>query len=148
MQWGALYQRMREQQRRQRATAQVLQRLPCSAQMLRCDYTVRKYYGFIVSYQKHVFRDANLKLVGEVSYIGKSRVTFDPVNAPTMGGYSRAKLIADLRTSSWDAQVFVTNPTNEAGDTFAFGNPFSFSQGQQATPMRPRTIGISISANF
>ena len=104
--------------------------------------------SLIVSYQKHVFRDANLKLVGEVSYIGKSRVTFDPVNAPTMGGYSRAKLIADLRTSSWDAQVFVTNPTNEAGDTFAFGNPFSFSQGQQATPMRPRTIGISISANF
>ena len=56
MQWGALYQRMREQQRRQRATAQVLQRLPCSAQMLRCDYTVRKYYGFIVRYQKHVAR--------------------------------------------------------------------------------------------
>jgi hypothetical protein len=65
-----------------------------------------------------------------------------------MGGYSRAKLIAELRTRRWDCQIYVTNPTNEAGDTFAFGNPFSFSQGQQATPMRPRTVGISFSAHF
>jgi iron complex outermembrane recepter protein len=104
--------------------------------------------SLIASYQKDVSGQARVSLVGEVSYVGKSRVTFDPVNAPTMGGYFRAKLLAELRAPTWSAQMFVTNPTNEAGDTFAFGNPFSFSQGQQATPMRPRTIGISMSANF
>ncbi|OYU69538.1 MAG: TonB-dependent receptor [Alphaproteobacteria bacterium PA2] len=104
--------------------------------------------SLIASYRRPVLKNATLNLVGEVSYIGKSRVTFDPANSPTMGGYSRAKLIAELRTPRWDGQIFITNPTNEAGDTFAFGNPFSFSQGQQATPMRPRTIGVSLSANF
>jgi len=104
--------------------------------------------SLIASYSRPVLKNATLNLVGEVSYIGKSRVTFDPSNAPTMGGYSRAKLIAELRTPRWDGQIFITNPTNEAGDTFAFGNPFSFSQGQQATPMRPRTIGVSLSASF
>jgi len=102
----------------------------------------------IVSYQKPMFRDATFNLVGEVNYIGKSRVTFDPANAPTMGGYFRTKLIAELGAAHWKAQVFVTNPTNETGDTFAFGNPFSFSRGQQATPMRPRTVGLSVSADF
>jgi len=104
--------------------------------------------SLIASYHRPILRNAELNLIGEISYIGKSRVTFDPVSAPTMGGYSRAKLIAELSTSRWNAQVYITNPTNEAGDTFAFGNPFSFSQGQQATPMRPRTIGVSVSSNF
>lgn len=102
----------------------------------------------IATYQKELPRDISLSLVGEVSYVGKSFVTFDPVNAPIMGGYYRTKVLVDLQAPIWSLQVFVTNPTNEAGDTFAFGNPFSFSQGRQATPMRPRTIGISVSGRF
>jgi iron complex outermembrane receptor protein len=84
--------------------------------------------------------------VGEASYVGRSQITFDPVTAPVMGGYVRAKLAAELSGSRWTAQVFVTNPANVSGDTFAFGNPFSFSQGLQTTPQRPRTIGLTVSA--
>ena len=53
MQRRTLYQRVSEQQRGQRAIAQVLQRFPCTAQMLRCDYTVRKHHGFIVGEQEY-----------------------------------------------------------------------------------------------
>ena len=104
--------------------------------------------SLIAIYRTPVLRNGEFSLVGEVSYIGKSRVTFDPATSPTMGGYARAKVLAELRMQAWDAQIFVTNPTNENGDTFAFGNPFSFSQGQQATPLRPRTIGMSLTTRF
>jgi hypothetical protein len=46
--------------------------------------------------------------------------------------------------------VFVTNPTDAAGDTFAYGNPFTFSTEnvRQSTPQRPRTFGIRLAANY
>jgi iron complex outermembrane receptor protein len=102
--------------------------------------------GLVAMYERPVLRNGILRLVGEASYVGRSQITFDPVTAPVMGGYVRAKLAAELSGSRWTAQVFVTNPANVSGDTFAFGNPFSFSQGLQTTPQRPRTIGLTVSA--
>ena len=106
----------------------------------------RSAAGLVAMYEHPVLRGKMLRLVGEASYVGRSQITFDPVTAPVTGGYVRAKLAAELSGPRWTAQVFVTNPANVAGDTFAFGNPFSFSQGLQTTPQRPRTIGVSLSA--
>jgi len=41
---------------------------------------------------------------------------------------------------------FGPNPTNARGDTFSYGNPFSFGQVRQATPQRPRTVRLVFSA--
>jgi hypothetical protein len=86
-------------------------------------------------------------LLGETTYIGESRVNFS-ATTPTMGGYVRTKLLAELRRNALGVQVFVTNPTNAFSDTFAFGNPFNPSQIQQVTPQRPRTIGITLFAAY
>ena len=38
--------------------------------------------------------------------------------------------------------------TDETGNTFAYGNPFSRARATQATPLRPRTFGLAVSRNF
>jgi hypothetical protein len=65
-----------------------------------------------------------------------------------MGQYLRARLSAEIAADTWRATAFVSNPFNDTGDTFAYGNPFSFGQVRQATPQRPRTIGVRLSATF
>jgi outer membrane receptor protein involved in Fe transport len=101
----------------------------------------------LLSYERPLHGDWRLKLVGETTYVGRSRVTFD-TQFPEMGGYVRAKLLAELRRRALGVQVFLTNPTNAFDDTFAFGNPFNPSLTPQITPQRPRTLGVTLFATY
>ena len=65
-----------------------------------------------------------------------------------MGDYVRTRLSASLSHPAGSVEVFISNPGNTQGDTFAYGNPFSFSRVRQVTPQRPRTIGVELSAAF
>jgi iron complex outermembrane receptor protein len=89
-----------------------------------------------------------MRLLAEATYLGPSRVGFDPAISPKFGSYVRSRLSAGVTSERWSADVFVSNPTNDEGDTFAYGNPFSFGQVRQITPQRPRTIGLVVGANF
>jgi iron complex outermembrane receptor protein len=104
--------------------------------------------GGLATYDLPLDDEFTLQLVGGVTYIGRSRLTFDPAQSPSMGGYVDAKLSAALKTDSWRITALVTNPADASGDTFAFGNPFSFGQVRQVTPLRPRTISLILSASF
>jgi len=105
--------------------------------------------GAIVSYQRDLPGDWTLRLVGQATYVGKSRVTFDATQ-PKMGGYARTRLSAEVlgRVEGLPVglQVYVLNPLDSFSDTFAFGNPFSMGQGRQVTPQRPVTVGVTFSA--
>ena len=101
--------------------------------------------GAILSYERPVFTDWTLRLVGQANYVGRSRVTFDST-LPHMGGYARAKLSAELTGKHLGVQAFVLNPQNDFSDTFAFGNPFNAGLIRQVTPQRPLTVGLTISA--
>ena len=101
----------------------------------------------LVSYERELFGDWRLKLVGETSYVGRSRVTFD-MSYPPMGGYALARLSAEISGKGAGLQVFVSNPFNDFNDTFAFGNPFNRDQTRQITPQRPRTVGVTLFAAY
>ena len=102
--------------------------------------------GVLATYERRLSENVVWRLTGQASYVGRSQVTFNPDLSPKMGGYWRIKMSAGLAAGRWAAQVFITNPGNALGDTFAFGNPFSFSQSRQITPQRPRTVGLELSA--
>ena len=53
-----------------------------------------------------------------------------------------------LRGRAWEATAFVDNVADERGNTFAYGNPFTFGQVRQVTPQRPRTVGLRLAAGF
>ena len=64
--------------------------------------------------------------------------------------YLRTKLSAEVSSEHWRLAAFVSNPFNYNGDTFAYGNPFSFSRTgvRQVTPQRPRSFGVRLGAAF
>jgi iron complex outermembrane receptor protein len=107
--------------------------------------------GGVLSYEREIFGDWRLRLVGQATYVGKSRVTFDAAQ-PKMGGYARTRLSAEVLGTAdgmpVGLQIYVLNPLDSFSDTFAFGNPFSRGQGRQITPQRPVTVGVTLSATL
>ncbi len=104
--------------------------------------------GILAVYQRTLADDLTLRLIGEANYVGPSSLSFNASLSPKMGQYLRARLSAEIAADAWRATAFVSNPFNDTGDTFAYGNPFSFGQLRQATPQRPRTFGVRLAANF
>ncbi len=87
-------------------------------------------------------------VTADARYIGRSQLTFDPRITAPMGGYVLARLSAQVVSRRWRLAAFVSNPTNEAGNTFSYGNPFNFQQVREVTPQRPRSIRLLLSADF
>ncbi|WP_156467221.1 MULTISPECIES: TonB-dependent receptor [unclassified Phenylobacterium] len=106
--------------------------------------------GLLAAYEHPLPGDFTLRLVAEANYVGRSTLTFDASQQQRMGRYLRAQLSAELATDHWRLMAYVSNPFDDDGDTFAYGNPFSFSQQgvRQATPQRPRTVGLRLGAAF
>ncbi|MDB5456351.1 MAG: TonB-dependent receptor plug [Caulobacter sp.] len=104
--------------------------------------------GALVRYQDQLRADAWLVLTAEMGYVGRSRLTFDRRFSPSMGGYVTGRLAAQIETSRWRGGLAVTNPADASSDTFAYGNPFSFGQVRQVTPLRPRTWSLSLARVF
>ena len=102
-------------------------------------------------YERPLSHSLDLRLIGEASYVGKSRVSFDASNSARTDDYLRTELAAEVASEHWRATAFVANLFDYDSDTFAYGNPFSFSgrdSVRQATPQRPRTIGLRLAATF
>lgn len=83
-----------------------------------------------------------------VSYIGPSHLTFESTFAPRMGDYVSTRASAGVGDDRWRLIVFVENLTNERGNTFAYGNPFTLDGPEQTTPQRPLRAGVKIEARF
>ena len=84
----------------------------------------------------------------QAAYVGRSFLTFDGGTATAMGNYGEGRVSASVTSPEWRLQAYIDNVTDEAGDTFAFGNPFSRARAQQATPLPPRTFGLAIRRSF
>ncbi|MDB5422916.1 MAG: TonB-dependent receptor [Phenylobacterium sp.] len=104
--------------------------------------------GVLARYERPLGDNFTLRLVGEASYIGRSRQSFETNIATLTGAYVQARLSAEVAAQHWSVGVFVVNPNNSTGDTFGYGNPFTFGQVRQTTPQRPRTIGVRLATAF
>ena len=84
----------------------------------------------------------------DARYVGRSQLTFNPNIVAPMGGYVLARLSAQASLGRWRLAAFLSNPTNETGNTFSYGNPFNFQQVREVTPQRPRSLRLLLSAEF
>ncbi len=84
----------------------------------------------------------------QVAYVGRSYLTFDGGSGNAMGGYASGRVASTISTDVWRATAYVDNVADERGNTFAYGNPFSRTRATQATPLRPRTVGLGLSRYF
>ena len=104
--------------------------------------------GAMARYERALGAQRRLVLTGELEYVGRSRLTFDRRYSPSMGDYVTGRLSAELAIRDWTWTAAVTNPANASSDTFAYGNPFTFGQVRQVTPLRPRTWSLLLSRTF
>jgi outer membrane receptor protein involved in Fe transport len=104
--------------------------------------------GGQITYTHPLTNGAVLTFGSLMRYVGRSRLTFEPGPASRMGGYVAGKVWAQYSTPVWRVAAFVSNPINSEGDTFAYGNPFSFGQVRQVTPQRPRTVTVELATGF
>ncbi|HEY0437110.1 MAG TPA: TonB-dependent receptor, partial [Phenylobacterium sp.] len=88
------------------------------------------------------------ELTGQLSYVGRSYLTFDGGTGNRMGGYGSGRIGAALSGHGWRVSAYVDNVADARGNTFAFGNPFSRARASQATPQRPRTLGFALARRF
>jgi len=105
-------------------------------------------YAASGAYAATVAERWTLSLRATYAYVGRSRLAFDTVTAPAMGGYGDLRLSATLSGANLSARIFADNLLNRRGDTLAFGNPFLLRTTTLTTPQRPRTVGLTVSRTF
>lgn len=105
-------------------------------------------YAANVAYALGLGAERSFDLSASYAYVGHSRLALGATTASTMGGYGELRLAGTLQAGPTALKLYVDNALNQRGDTLAFGNPFTFRTSQQATPQRPRTVGLRISRTF
>ena len=85
-----------------------------------------------------------LRAIGQGNYVGGARLSFDPDLDRDMGHYAVFAAALTARRAPWSVTARIDNVFDIAGDSFAFGNPFSIRLQPQYTPLQPRTLTVSI----
>ena len=84
----------------------------------------------------------------QANYVGKARLSFDGDLDRKMGNYTLLMMHAELSRGPWTIGWRLDNLLDVKGDSFSFGNPFSIRQEAQFTPVRPRTVMLSIARGW
>lgn len=100
--------------------------------------------NIVASYHRPLWNGLELRADGHLAYVGASRLTFDAERRSRMGGYMSGRVSLGVEAAWWSATAFVDNPFDTQANTFAFGDPFRLPEGLAMTPLRPRTIGLTL----
>ncbi len=83
-----------------------------------------------------------------LSYRSQSPLNYGPLRSVLMDGYTNLDLASFANVGKLRVGVRVTNATGVTSNSFAYGNPFSVDGSSQITPLRPRTMWLSISRRY
>jgi len=101
-----------------------------------------------IRFEKRLGPSLTLGLSSSLRYVGKSRLGLvAPLNLH-QGGYSVGDAGLRLAFGRTGVSLDVRNIGNVRGNQFSLGNPFSVTQGNQITPLRPRTVRVGIDRAF
>ena len=98
--------------------------------------------------QDFTFTGWQSSVTGQVNYIGRARLTFDSDIDRSMGRYATSSIAASFTKAATNVAIRLDNMFDVRGDSFAFGNPFSIRTTQQYTPLRPRTLTLSVGRSW
>ncbi|SLJ90253.1 TonB-dependent receptor plug domain-containing protein [Novosphingobium mathurense] len=89
-----------------------------------------------------------ITLDGSVGYVGTSVLGVSaPFDIP-QGNYLDTAIGAKADFGRWGLSLDIENLLDSRANRFSYGNPFSVANGDQRTPLRPRTIRLGIDARF
>jgi iron complex outermembrane receptor protein len=83
------------------------------------------------------YASLKLEFTGRTDATGVTRETM-------VDSYEVVNTRFGIKRGAWNLSLYVNNVLDSRFNTFAFGNPFSLGRSPQATPLRPRTIGLNL----
>jgi iron complex outermembrane recepter protein len=101
-----------------------------------------------VSYVERATATTDFKIDANFRYVGRSRLGAVPPLIFEQGNFTEVGMSAALINEKWRLTLEATNLFDITGNSFAYGNPFSVAQGQQITPLRPRTVRLGAQIGF
>lgn len=110
--------------------------------------TVPDFSGHISGRYEFAMGSWETSLSARANYAGPSRLSFDPGLDRAMGDYMTVSAALSAQRDGWSVSLLADNLGNVRGDTFAFGNPFSVRTEQQYTPLKPRSIMLTLGRSW
>jgi iron complex outermembrane recepter protein len=98
-----------------------------------------------VAYRRPAGNNGTLVIAASTRYVGKSRLGIGPVLGAEQGGYLQSNFGLKWERARSDIFLNVTNLFGTVGNRYALGTPFALPDGDEYTPLRPRTIMIGFS---
>lgn len=99
-------------------------------------------------YQFEVADEWNAPISADYAHSGETDLSFSRVDRRVMGGFGLLNARIQVSNRLWAAGIFGQNLTDSFQNSFAFGNGFTFTEENQNTPPRPRTIGLFLERKF
>jgi iron complex outermembrane recepter protein len=88
-----------------------------------------------------------IQMSASARYVGKSRLGVGPIFGREQGDYVDTALSGSWTHGPVRYAIDVTNLLDSAGNRFALGTPFDLN-GDEYTPMRPRTVRVGVEFRF
>jgi iron complex outermembrane recepter protein len=95
-----------------------------------------------VTFRQSVADGSDIVLAASTRYVGKSRLGLGPLRGTEQGGYLQSNFGIKWERRQSDLFVNVTNLFDAIGNRYALGTPFALPDGDEYTPLRPRTVMI------
>ncbi|ADU15107.1 TonB-dependent receptor [Asticcacaulis excentricus CB 48] len=83
-----------------------------------------------------------------LSYRDGSPLNYGITRVIRMKGYTNLDLSSSADLGPYTIALRVTNATGNKSNSFAYGNPFALDTAPQNTPLRPRTLWLSVNRHF
>jgi len=103
---------------------------------------------FGVSYSTGLTQDLDMLVRGYARYVGKSTLGVGPILGQLQGDYVDSGLELRVGDETRSVSLSLTNLLDARGNRFAFGSPFLLRDGNQITPLQPRSVRIGFDLAF
>jgi len=100
------------------------------------------------SYSAGLSQDVDMLVRGYARYVGKSTLGVGPILGQLQGDYLDSGLELRIGDETRAISLAVTNLLDSRGNRFAYGSPFLLRDGNQITPLQPRSVRIGFDLAF
>lgn len=95
-----------------------------------------------ITYRQPVGEGGAVVVAASARYVGKSRLGIGPVLGTRQGGYLQSNFGLKWERAQSDIFLNISNLFDATGNRYALGTPFDLPDGDEYTPLRPRTVMI------
>jgi iron complex outermembrane recepter protein len=110
-------------------------------------YVAQKSLSVNANWRK-TFGRITLDNEADLTYRGASPLNYGVLRTVRMDAYANLDLSSAISIGHMRYKVRLDNATSVRSNSFAYGNPFTVASSAQITPVRPRTLWVSLAYKY